>query len=111
MFVFLSPVSVLLSSVVVKLTPECFSRGQHGLSDPEHISETLIDLPKHLSNLKFTVLQKMQEYIKNSKYVITAFLGIISTHTCRSLDKMSTTSLSFQAKTTKLKSDLENGFF
>uniref|UniRef100_A0A672MGT0 Tripartite motif-containing protein 35-like n=1 Tax=Sinocyclocheilus grahami TaxID=75366 RepID=A0A672MGT0_SINGR len=39
-------------------------RGQHGLSDPENVSEMLIDVPKHLSNLKFTVLQKMQEYIK-----------------------------------------------
>uniref|UniRef100_A0A8C1NUJ9 Uncharacterized protein n=1 Tax=Cyprinus carpio TaxID=7962 RepID=A0A8C1NUJ9_CYPCA len=37
---------------------------QHGLSDPENVSETLIDVPKHLSNLKFTVLQKMQEYMK-----------------------------------------------
>lgn len=39
-------------------------RGQHGLSDPESLSEMLIDVPKHMSNLKFTVLQKMQEYIK-----------------------------------------------
>ncbi|XP_026073806.1 tripartite motif-containing protein 35 [Carassius auratus] len=31
--------------------------------DPENISGVLINVPKHLSNLKFTVLQKMQETV------------------------------------------------
>ncbi|XP_026052835.1 E3 ubiquitin-protein ligase TRIM39-like [Carassius auratus] len=43
---------------------DSLKRGRHGLSDPENVSETLIDVPKHLKNLKFTVLQKMQEDIK-----------------------------------------------
>ncbi|KAK2904971.1 hypothetical protein Q8A67_006770 [Cirrhinus molitorella] len=33
-------------------------------SDPEDISGVLINVPKHLSNLKFTVLQKMQKTVK-----------------------------------------------
>uniref|UniRef100_A0A8C1LL79 B30.2/SPRY domain-containing protein n=1 Tax=Cyprinus carpio TaxID=7962 RepID=A0A8C1LL79_CYPCA len=42
------------------LTTECFSRvSQCKAPDPEDISGVLINVPKHLSNLKFTVLQKM----------------------------------------------------
>ncbi|KAG1959768.1 E3 ubiquitin-protein ligase TRIM39-like [Pimephales promelas] len=34
------------------------------LPDPEKISGVLINMPKHLSNLKFTVLQKMQKSVE-----------------------------------------------
>ncbi|XDV30403.1 hypothetical protein PO909_033332 [Leuciscus waleckii] len=34
------------------------------LPDPENISGVLINVPKHLSNLKFTVLQKMQKSVE-----------------------------------------------
>ncbi|XP_051534143.1 E3 ubiquitin-protein ligase TRIM39-like isoform X2 [Myxocyprinus asiaticus] len=33
-------------------------------ADPENISGVLINVPKHLSNLKFTVIQKMQENVE-----------------------------------------------
>ncbi|XP_051961351.1 E3 ubiquitin-protein ligase TRIM39-like isoform X1 [Xyrauchen texanus] len=33
-------------------------------ADPENISGVLINVPKHLSNLKFTVIQKMQENVQ-----------------------------------------------
>lgn len=51
------------------LTPERFSRvSQCRLPDPEIISGVLINVPKHLSNLKFTVLQKMQKSVEYSEY-------------------------------------------
>ncbi|XP_043104035.1 E3 ubiquitin-protein ligase TRIM39-like isoform X2 [Puntigrus tetrazona] len=46
------------------LNTECFSRvSQCKAPDPEDISGVLINVPKHLSNLKFTVLQKMQKTV------------------------------------------------
>nr|XP_055037207.1 E3 ubiquitin-protein ligase TRIM39-like isoform X2 [Misgurnus anguillicaudatus] len=46
-------------------TPECSSKVQGKTSDPEDISEKmLIDVAKHLSNLKFTVIQKMKEKVE-----------------------------------------------
>jgi len=51
------------------LTPERFPRvSQCRLPDPENISGVLINMPKHLSNLKFTVLQKMQKSVEYSEY-------------------------------------------
>ncbi|XP_051959649.1 E3 ubiquitin-protein ligase TRIM35-like [Xyrauchen texanus] len=39
-------------------------RAQVTPADPEIISGVLINVPKHLSNLKFTVIQKMQENVE-----------------------------------------------
>ncbi|KAI4890293.1 hypothetical protein NFI96_026069 [Prochilodus magdalenae] len=46
------------------LSPECSSRAQVPLQDPESLSGTLIHVGKHLANLKFTVWKKMKEIIQ-----------------------------------------------
>ncbi|KAI4891856.1 hypothetical protein NFI96_010939 [Prochilodus magdalenae] len=46
------------------LSPECSSRAQVPLQDPESLSGALIHLGKHLANLKFTVWEKMKETIQ-----------------------------------------------
>lgn len=51
-------------------TPECSSRVQCRTSDPEDISGMMINVAKHLSNLKFTVIHKMKEKVEYSEYKI-----------------------------------------
>ncbi|KAI4893102.1 hypothetical protein NFI96_025814 [Prochilodus magdalenae] len=46
------------------LSPECSSRAQVPLQDPESLSGALIHVGKHLANLKFTVWKKMKEIIQ-----------------------------------------------
>ncbi|KAI4902388.1 hypothetical protein NFI96_026357 [Prochilodus magdalenae] len=46
------------------LSPECSSRAQVPLQDPESLSGALIHVGKHLANLKFTVWEKMKEIIQ-----------------------------------------------
>ncbi|XP_051961366.1 E3 ubiquitin-protein ligase TRIM39-like [Xyrauchen texanus] len=49
-------------------------------ADPENISGVLINVPKHLSNLKFTVIQKMQENVQYTPVTLdpnTAYCNLI----------------------------------
>ncbi|XP_051566489.1 E3 ubiquitin-protein ligase TRIM39-like [Myxocyprinus asiaticus] len=57
-------------------------RSQCRLPDPESISGILINVPKHLSNLKFSVLQKMQETVEYAPVTLdpnTAHCNLILT--------------------------------
>ncbi|KAL7881173.1 hypothetical protein AOLI_G00080210 [Acnodon oligacanthus] len=45
------------------LSPECSSRAQLTLQDPERLSGALLHVAKHLANLKFSVWEKMQQII------------------------------------------------
>ncbi|XP_051563992.1 E3 ubiquitin-protein ligase TRIM39-like isoform X1 [Myxocyprinus asiaticus] len=57
-------------------------RAQCRLLDPENISGVLINVPKHLSNLQFSVLQKMQETVEHTPVTLdpnTAHCNLILT--------------------------------
>ncbi|KAI4894165.1 hypothetical protein NFI96_027840 [Prochilodus magdalenae] len=56
---------VSLIQVTVRGT-ECTSRARCTLEDPESLSGKLLNVPKHLTNLRFTVWEKMQETVKYS---------------------------------------------
>ncbi|KAI4874691.1 hypothetical protein NFI96_027315, partial [Prochilodus magdalenae] len=55
--------SVFVSS---ELSPGCSSRAQCTLQDPEKFSGKFLQVTNHLSNLKFTVWEKMKEIVKYS---------------------------------------------
>ncbi|KAL6473603.1 hypothetical protein MHYP_G00171640 [Metynnis hypsauchen] len=49
-----------------ELTPECSSRAKCTLQDPERPSGELLNVAKHLANLRFTVWEKMQKIVQFS---------------------------------------------
>lgn len=46
----------------------CFDRGANIVLESDNMSGLLIDVPKHLCNMKYTVWEKMLDHIDYSEY-------------------------------------------